>query len=193
VTTERTSTSEPRGRPQRADARRNYDRLVAAARETFAEDGIGASLEEVARRAEVGIGTLYRHFPTRQDLFDAVYLEEVQAFCRSSDELGDLPAWDAFVSWADRLVAYVSTKRALAEALNYDSEMFQTGRAAVQESGERSLARALEAGVARPGLSFDDVLRMVAGITTVAVVDSSQRDRILRLALDGLRYQPSDA
>jgi AcrR family transcriptional regulator len=193
VTTEGTSTSEPRGRPQRADARRNYDKLIAAARETFAEDGIGASLEEVARRAEVGIGTLYRHFPTRQDLFDAVYLEEVQAFCRSSDELRDLPAWDAFVSWAERLVAYVSTKRALAEALNYDSEMFQTGRAAVEDSGERSLARAVEAGVARPGLSFDDVLRMVAGITTVAVVDPGQRDRILRLALDGLRYHPSDA
>jgi AcrR family transcriptional regulator len=193
ATDQRTSTSEPRGRPQRADARRNYEKLVTAARETFAEDGIGASLEEVARRAEVGIGTLYRHFPTRQDLFDAVYLEEVQAFCRSSDELVDLPAWDAFVGWAERLVAYVSTKRALAEALNHDSEMFQTGRAAVEESGERSLARAVEAGVARAGLSFDDVLRMVAGITTVAVVDPDQRDRILRLALDGLRYQPSDA
>jgi AcrR family transcriptional regulator len=193
VTTERTSTSEPRGRPQRADARRNYDKLVAAARETFAEDGIGASLEEVARRAEVGIGTLYRHFPTRQDLFDAVYLEEVKAISRSSDELGDLPAWDAFVSWTDRLVSYVSTKRALAEALNYNSEMFQAGRAAVQENGERFLARAVEAGVARPETSFDDVLRMVAGITTVAVVDPGQRDRILRLALDGLRYQSSDA
>jgi AcrR family transcriptional regulator len=194
VTTERTSASGPRGRPQRADARRNYDKLIAAARETFAEDGIGASLEEVARRAEVGIGTLYRHVPTRQDLFDAVYLEEVQAFSRSSDdELGDLAAWDAFVSWAGQLVAYVSTKRALAEALNYDSELFQAGRAAVQENGERFLARAVEAGVARPGLSFDDVLRLVAGIATVECVDPEQRDRILRMALDGLRYHPPDA
>jgi hypothetical protein len=99
----------------------------------------------------------------------------------------------AFVSWTHQLVAYVSTKRALAEALNHNSEMFQAGRAAVYESGERFLARAVEAGVARPGLSFDDVLRMVAGMTTVDCVDSGQRDRILRLALDGLRYQPSDA
>jgi hypothetical protein len=69
-----------------------------------------------------------------------------------------------------------------------------TGRsAAVQENGERFLARTVEAGVARPGWSFDDVLRMVAGITTLNCVDSGQRDRILRLALDGLRYQPSDA
>jgi AcrR family transcriptional regulator len=73
--------------------------------ETFAEDGIGASPEEVARRAEVGMGTLYRHFPTRQDLFDAAYLEEVKAIVISSDELGDLPAWDAFVSWARALGA----------------------------------------------------------------------------------------
>jgi AcrR family transcriptional regulator len=150
-------------------------------------------VEEIARRAGLGIGTLYRHFPARQDLFDAVYLEEVKAISRLSDELGDLPAWDAFVSWTDQLVDYVSTKRALAEPLNYHSEMFQAGRAAVQENGERVLARAVEAGVARPGWSFDDVLRMVAGITQVQCVDSGQRDRILRLALDGLRYQPSDA
>ena len=193
VTTGGTVASGSRGRPQRADARRNYDKLVAAAREVFAEDGVEASLEEVARRAGVGIGTLYRHFPARQDLFDTLYLGEVEALCRSADELGELPAWDAFVSWADQLVAYVSTKRALAEALNHNSEMFRAGRAAVQESGERFLARAVEAGVARPGLSFDDVLRLVASITMVDVVDSGQRDRILRLALDGLRYQPSDA
>ncbi len=193
MTTGGTVSSESRGRPQRADARRNYDKLVAAAREAFAEDGVGTSLEEVARRAGVGIGTLYRHFPTRQDLFEAAYLDEVEAICRSSDELGDLPAWDAFVSWTDHLVAYVSTRRAVAEALNSNAEMFQDGRAAVQESGDRFLARAVEAGVARPGLSFDDVLRLVAGITMVECIDSSQRDRILRLALDGLRYQPSDA
>lgn len=193
MTTGGTVSSESRGRPQRADARRNYDKLVAAAREAFAEDGVGTSLEEVARRAGVGIGTLYRHFPTRQGLFEAAYLDEVEAICRSSDELGDLPAWDAFVSWTDHLVAYVSTRRAVAEALNSNAEMFQDGRAAVQESGDRFLARAVEAGVARPGLSFDDVLRLVAGITMVECIDSSQRDRILRLALDGLRYQPSDA
>jgi AcrR family transcriptional regulator len=193
VSTRRTPTSEPRGRPQRADARRNYDKLVAAARETFAEDGIEASLEEVARRAGVGIGTLYRHFPTRQDLFEAVYLDEVEAICRSADELSDLPAWDAFVTWIDHLVAYVSTKRALGEALNRNTEMFQDGRAHVDATGERILTRAVEAGVARAGVSFDDVLRLVAGITTVDCVDSDQRDRILRLALDALRYQTSDA
>lgn len=120
--------------------------------------------------------------PHRQDLFDAVYLDEVEAICRWGDELDDLPAWDAFVSWTHQLVEYVSTKRALAEALNHNSEMFQAGRATVYESGERFLARAVEAGVARPGLSFDDVLRMVAGMTTVDCVDSGQRDRILRLA-----------
>ncbi|WP_243420777.1 helix-turn-helix domain-containing protein [Micromonospora globispora] len=85
-------------RPKRADARRNYEALVAAAREAFGERGTSASLEEIARRAQVGIGTLYRHFPTRQELLEAVYVDEVEALCRSAAELADLPPWDAFVA-----------------------------------------------------------------------------------------------
>ena len=113
-------------RPKRADARRNYDALVAAARDVFAENGASsASLEEVARRAGVGIGTLYRNFPTRQDLFEAVYVEEVQALCRAAEDLAELPPWDALIAWLHRFVAYVATKRALDESLNRDSEIFQ--------------------------------------------------------------------
>src|SRR5213595_1298592 len=78
-------------RPKRADARRNYDKLVAAARAVFTEDGTSAPLEDVAERAGVGIGTLYRHFPTRQALLEAVYLEEVQAIARVAAELEALP------------------------------------------------------------------------------------------------------
>jgi AcrR family transcriptional regulator len=74
-------------RPKRADARRNYETLISAAREAFAEDGVSASLEDIARRAQVGIGTLYRHFPTRQDLFESVYVDEVEALCRTADDL----------------------------------------------------------------------------------------------------------
>src|SRR3954462_7436877 len=93
------STTETQGsaltrRPKRADARRNYDKLIAAGREAFTEKGSAASLEDVARRAGVGIGTLYRHFPTRQDLVEAVYLEEVEGVCRAADELQAAPPWD---------------------------------------------------------------------------------------------------
>src|ERR1700755_1671000 len=98
-------------RPRRADARRNYDKVVAAAREAFAERGASTSLEEIARRAEVGIGTLYRNLPTRQALLEAVYVDEVQGLCRSTSELTGMGPWEAFVAWADRLVGYLATKQ----------------------------------------------------------------------------------
>src|SRR3984957_21150191 len=104
----------------RADARRNYEKVLAAAGDAFAESGSETSLEEIARRAEVGIGTLYRHFPTRQALLEAVYLDEVQALCRSAADLAELPPWDAFAAWMYRFVEYMVTKQALApELLNY--------------------------------------------------------------------------
>jgi AcrR family transcriptional regulator len=82
-------------RPQRADARANHDKLVAAARALFTDKGTSAPLEEVAERAEVGIGTLYRHFPTRQALLEAVYVDEVEAMARAAGDLAELPPWDA--------------------------------------------------------------------------------------------------
>src|SRR6478609_131835 len=101
-----TETTELIQRPKRADARRNYDALVAAAREAFTERDQSASLEDIARRAGVGIGTLYRHFPTRADLIEAVYVEEVEALCRSADDLVDAPPWDALVGWLHRFIGY---------------------------------------------------------------------------------------
>src|SRR5271155_3311653 len=89
-------------RPQRADARRNYEKLIAVARETFATEGVSASLEEIARQAGVGIGTLYRHFPTRQDLFESVYADDVEAVCRSAEEVADLEPWAALTTWLHR-------------------------------------------------------------------------------------------
>lgn len=178
-------------RPKRADARRNYEALVAAAREAFGERGTAASLEEIARRAQVGIGTLYRHFPTRRELLEAVYVDEVEALCRSAAELADLPPWDAFVAWINRFVAYVATKRALAEEL-VDSEVFRGCRTAIYAAGEPMLRRAQEAGVARPDATFDDVLRLLSGITTAQFTEPGQRERVLGFALDGLR-QPADA
>ncbi|MFC4531519.1 TetR/AcrR family transcriptional regulator [Sphaerisporangium dianthi] len=174
-------------RPQRADARRNFDALLNAAREAFAENGTGASLEEIARRAGVGIGTLYRNFPTRQDLFDSVYVGEVEELCRVAQEAADLPPWEAFVGWLRSFVSYFATKRALYEELNRDSEMFRACRAAIYAAGEPLLARAQQAGEARADAGFDDVLRMVSGITSAAFVDDDQRDRVLTFALDGLR------
>src|ERR1700733_7693879 len=104
-------------RPKRADALRNYERLIAAAREAFAEGGTATSLEEIARRAGVGIGTLYRNFPSRRDLLEAVYVEEVEALSRSATEFAEFEPWDALVAWLPRFVGYIATKQALAEEL----------------------------------------------------------------------------
>src|ERR1041384_8004440 len=104
-------------RPKRADARRNYEKVVAAAREAFAEGGESTSLEEIARRAGVGIGTLYRNFPNRQALLEALYVGEVEEVCRSAAELEDADPWQALTAWIDRFIAYLSTKRALAHEL----------------------------------------------------------------------------
>ena len=174
-------------RPKRADARRNYDALIAAAQQVFGECGAAASLEEIARRAGVGIGTLYRNFPKRADLFEAVYVEEVRALSASAADLADLPPWDALVAWLHRFVAYVGTKRALAEELVHDSEVFRSCRTEIYAAGEPLLRRAQEAGVARPDATFDDVVRLVSGIMAYQFFEPAQRDRVLGIALDGLR------
>jgi AcrR family transcriptional regulator len=179
-------------RPKRADARRNYDKVLAAAREAFAEGGESTALEEIARRAGVGIGTLYRHFPTRQALLEAVYVGEVEEVCRSAALLDGADPWEALDAWLERVIAYMGTKRALAhELLNYldqDASVFKTSRAALYESGQPLLVRAQEAGVVRPDVTIADVMQMVIGISKVPTADPSQVRHILRVAIDGLRY-----
>lgn len=133
-------------RPKRADARRNYEKVLAAAREAFAEGGESTALEEIARRAGVGIGTLYRNFPNRQALLEALYVNEVEEVCRSAAQLDDDDPWEALSGWFERLIAYFATKRALAnELLNYldlDAPLFQNCRASLYAAGEPLLERA---------------------------------------------------
>ena len=174
-------------RPHRKDAARNYDALVTAAREAFAERGADVSLEDVARRAGVGIGTLYRNFPTRRDLFESVYADEVNALCRAAVELAELEPWEALVAWLDRFTGYMVTKRAVREALNDESEIFQACRDSMYAAGGPLLERAQRAGVVRTDMEIGDLLRMVSGITATAFEDDAQRDRVLGIALDGVR------
>jgi AcrR family transcriptional regulator len=176
-------------RPQRADARRNFDALLDAAREVFAEDGANASLEEIARRAGVGIGTLYRNFPTRQDLFETVYIDEVEALARVAEELAGAEPWAALVAWLRRFVTYATTKRAIYEAMNRYSSMFRSCREVLYGAGEPLLERAQAAGRARQDVSFQDVLHLVNGISGATYTDDEQRERVLRMALDGVRAQ----
>ncbi len=183
-------------RPMRADARRNYEKLLQAARDAFAEDGSGASLEDVARRAGVGIGTLDRHFPTRQDLLEAAYVDEVRAMQQWADDLAGEPPWDALVDWLRRYVRYAVTKRALGEELilyiDHDADVFATSRAAIIAAGEPLLRRAQEAGVVRADTDFPQVGRLVGGIAAIRGADPDQIEQILDLALDGLRYRAAE-
>jgi AcrR family transcriptional regulator len=178
-------------RPRRADAARNHDKLLAAAREAFTDDGADASLEGIARRAGVGIGTLYRNFPTRQALLEAVYLDEVDAICHAAEDLDDREPWDALVIWLRNFAQYATTKHALiGELMAYmdkDAEMFTQCRGSLLAAGAPLLEAAEKAGVVRPGLEVMDVMRMVGGIANIPNAEPGQVDRILDVALDGLR------
>jgi AcrR family transcriptional regulator len=181
-------------RPKRADARRNYEKVLTAARAAFAEGGESTALEEIARRAGVGIGTLYRHFPNRQALLEALYVNEVEEVCHSAARLDEADPWDALSGWFESLIAYLGTKRALADQLlNYldmDAPLFQNCRASLYAAGEPLLQRAQEAGVVRSDVEFSQVMQMVMGITKIPASDPGQTEHVLRIALDGLRYRP---
>ena len=182
-------------RPKRADARRNYDTLVAAARAVFTEDGTSAPLEDIAERAGVGIGTLYRHFPTRQALLEAVYVDEVEAMAQAANDLSALAPWDALSQWLHQYLGFAATKRALNEALVEaapDSDVLLSCRTAIVGAGTALVERAQRDGVVRGDTNFSDVVRMVAGIAMVPTEDPAQKERLLELALDGLRYRPQD-
>jgi AcrR family transcriptional regulator len=179
--------------PKRADARRNYEQILATARKAFAEGGDSTSLEEIARQAGVGIGTLYRHFPSRQVLLETLYVNEVHEVCRSASQREHDP-WNALSDWCEGLIGYLTTKRALAqELLNYldeDADLFQECRRTVFAAGEPLVKQAQDAGVVRSDVEFSDVLHMLAGISRMPANDPDQVTHVVRIALDGLRYHP---
>ena len=186
-----------RQRPKRADARRNYEKVLEAAQEAFAEGGTSTSLEEIARRAGVGIGTLYRNFPNRQALLEAVYVDEVANLCESAAELQTLPPWDAFVAWVHRLVGYLATKQALAhEMLEYvdrDAPLFQTCRKSLFATAEPLLERAQQARAVRADTDVWEIIQIVGGIAKIPGAEPEQIEHLLQIALDGLRYRAPDA
>jgi AcrR family transcriptional regulator len=178
----------------RADARRSRVKLLEAATAAFAEHGADAPLDDIARRAGVGIGTLYRHFPTRTDLQAAVYRSQVLAVCAAADDLiVSVPPEQAFFGWVRAMAGYLATKRglsrALIEAVGKDSELISGCWMAMRESTDRLLAHAQQAGVLRADISAHDVLRLVHGITIATEQAPDDADRLLALVLDGLRPQ----
>ena len=180
---------EPR---MRADARRSRAKLLTAATAAFAENGADAPLDDIARRAGVGIGTLYRHFPTRLDLQAAVFRSQVQSVCATADELiVTATPEQAFGGWLRAMAAYLATKRglssALISALGKDSELISGCWVAMRDTADRLLTHAQQAGVLRDDVKPVDVLRLVHGIAMATEHSPEDTDRLLALMLDGLR------
>jgi len=183
----------------RADARRNRERLVAVATEAFTEHGADASLDDIARRAGVGPGTLYRHFPNRQALQEAAYFEGVQALCAKAYTFADeLAPGDALATWMRALADYLGTKRGLSAALlstlDKSAEIFVTTHKAIREAGETLLGNAIEAGAVRPDVTVADIFKLVNGIglATEQLPDrADQAERLLAIVIAGLRNPAS--
>lgn len=182
-------------RAQRCDARRNYERLLEVASEAFASKGVDASLEEIARSAGVGIGTLYRHFPTRDALAEAVYRRNVDRLVEGADELSATkPPDEALAEWMQRFVEYVASKKGLASYLksvvSADSELFTASKARVNDTIGRLIEAAADAGTIRAGVDPHDVIHTLGGYCLMSDTnaDPEQGRRIVRLLMDGLRY-----
>jgi AcrR family transcriptional regulator len=176
----------------RADAQRNRDKLLAAAVALFGEESPDASLEAVAKRAGVGIGTLYRHFPTRDALLEAAYRNEVAQLSAAADDLlAAHPADEALGLWMDRFVSYATAKRGMGTALRAmaSSEVFADARRMNIAAIERLLAAGVRAGTIRGDVDAEDVLRAMGAVWSLGGDDwDACARRLLRLIVDGLRY-----
>lgn len=164
------SVEEDRGRKPRADSLRNRERLLAAGKAAFNEIGAEAPLEEIARRAGVGIGTLYRHFPTREALLAAVYRREVEQLAAAADLLlADRPAGQALEAWLHMLVDYMATKRVIAPALRASAsegeQVYAASGPAITEALDRLRAAAVASGDLRPEIGPEDLRRIMVGVS----------------------------
>nr|WP_145909189.1 TetR/AcrR family transcriptional regulator [Kitasatospora viridis] len=182
----------------RADARRNYDRIVAAAETLVAEQGAEASLEEIARHAGVGSATLHRHFPSRQALLEAVFKGQVDVLCaKARDLLPDPDPGAALVTWLRAVCAHAVANRGLGASVMHgtrtrdgDPTLGSTCHAMITTAGDQLLDRAREVDAVRPGVTITHLLKLVGAIASATEEDPggpAEADRLLDLAIDGVR------
>ncbi|MEV4601757.1 helix-turn-helix domain-containing protein [Amycolatopsis sp. NPDC049253] len=183
-------------KPLRADARRNRDLLLASAVRLFSEKGLDATLDAIAKDAGVGIGTLYRHFPTREALIEAAYRNELDQLCDAGPALlRELPADQALRTWMDRFVDYMTTKIGMSDALRAviasGGDPYAHSRDRLNSTIEQLVSPLIAAGTLRGDVLVDDVLIGLSGIA-LAAGEPSQREqagRLLDLLVDGLRFR----
>ena len=182
------------GRGPRADARRNRERVLASASRLFVEHGPDVSYIEIAKDAGVGVGTVYRHFPTREELIEAAYRSELDAVCDVAAVLvGELPAEQALRTWMDRFVDYMFTKIGMSEAIravvSAGGNPFARSRDRLNTALGMLVDATTAAGCTRAGINVDDVLMTLSGIAmaTGGPDQRAQAGRMLDLLFDGLR------
>jgi AcrR family transcriptional regulator len=178
----------------RADARRNYERLIDAARKVFSDQGGGVSMEAIAKQAGVGVGTLYRHFPKRIDVVEAVYRDDVDTLVGSADRgLAELGPWEGLEAWLRAFVDYGRAKRTflneLHEAFEKNPALKPASRERISAACEKVLGRAQEAGAARTDIDGEDLMQLVSPMCISATLTPEQGERLLGMILDGLRPQ----
>jgi AcrR family transcriptional regulator len=184
-------------RAKRADALRNRERVLSAAVRAFSEHGPDASVNLIAKEAGVGIGTLYRHFPTREALIEAAYRNELAAVCEAAPNLlAQLTPVEALRAWMQRFLDYMTTKIGMAEALRSviasGGDPYAQSRSLLDDAVARLLAAGVATGDIRGDVAADDVLIGLSGIGLAAGEPSQRRqaERLIDLVIDGLRYRP---
>jgi AcrR family transcriptional regulator len=180
---------------RRADAERNRDKILAAARTAFADPDAEVSMAEISRRAGVGMATLYRNFPGRQELLEALYTDEVDAVCNAAETIDGETPWAALAAWLRRFSAFSASKRHIAAELLKETDrsnpLFKNNRTRVITAGRPLLAAAQHAGEVRDDITLDQILDMIVAIAAIHG-DTGYTGPILQAALDGLR-PPADA
>ena len=186
-------------RKPRADAQRNREGLLEAAKAAFAEAGPEASLDEIARRARVGIGTLYRHFPTRDAIVEAVYRREVRQLADAAPRLIEsLPPAEALRAWMRLFIDYIAAKRVIAPALKSlvggGSALYADSSARINEAMALLVERARASGDIRPSADSADLLRALIGFAYVNSAPDWEASavRLIDLLIDGLRSHHGD-
>jgi AcrR family transcriptional regulator len=187
-------TESPAPTKLRADARRNRDRLVEVAAAAFAQKGVETSLEDIARQAGVGIGTLYRHFPTREHLVEVVYRRELESLAAAAGELAEKNPPDvALEEWMRRFVGYIATKRGMSNSLRIlmtsNSSLFAGSSRLLLGAFGGLLERAAEQGAIRKDLEATDVLHALSSIYPIPDAPDwrDRSHRLIGLLMDGLR------
>lgn len=179
---------------RRADAERNRDKILAAARTAFADPDVEVSMAEISRRAGVGMATLYRNFPGRQELLEALYTDEVDAVCKAAETIDGETPGAALVAWLHRFFAFTTSKRHVGAELLKQTDrsdpLFKNSRTRVMTAGRPLLAAAQHAGEVRDNLTLEQILDMIVAIATIHG-DTRYTEPILQTALDGLR-PPAD-